>query len=321
MMSARLIFVGLLVIGFTLGEDIAKPVLKKVSESDLQDIDTESLEAEARVIPSHPKHAQFPGNGLPMYPVYHGPAKFAGAQLGAGGGPGVLQTKGQEEDKKSSYAVIPDQPGSPAINTARFVENPAQNQIIETVNPVELQQLQGMNVQPHPMSMHPQAVQFPNHFAPGPPGPYMMMPYNQRPETATVRYEETEHSFMDRVWAVRRSTTDFIGSIPGMFRDLWEYVLGAVTATSRMLTGASDDDSDLVDTSSRSFGSGIYDMITSASSRMYNIDIWEYLNNISETILSYVDPGTMDLIGDATARMFKSVDWSQALNLLVEQLS
>jgi len=319
--------VGLLV-AFACGEEAAKeevkPVLKKVSESDLEDVDTQSLEAEARVIPSAPKHVPFPSNGLPMYPVYHGPAQFAGASVGAGG-PGVLHPKGQEEKEKSSYAVIPDQPGQADTLRPRFVENPAQNQIIETVNPVELQQLQGMPVQPHPMAMHPQAVQFPHQFAPGHPGhpgPYMMMPFNQqRPETATVRYEETEHSFMDRVWAVRRSTTDFIGSIPSMFRDFWQYLVGTVTATSRMLIGASDDESDLVDTSRSSFTTGFYDMISSATSRMYNIDMWDQLTSLSDSLLSYVDPGTMDLITDTTARMVKSIDWYQAINSLVEQLS
>jgi len=301
-------------VGFACGQEV-KPIEKKATSSESepkQVVEAESLEAESRVIQSG---GGFHPNLHPVYP--HPTGQFGG--FGAGG-PGVLHPKGQEEKAKSSYAVIPDQPGKPSIHSPRFVENPAQNQLIETVSPVELQQLHAM--QPHPMAMHPQAVQFPNHFGPGPAGPYMMnmMPFNQRPETATVRYEEDELGFMDRVYAVRRSTTEFFGSIPDMIRNFFNDIVSAVSNTARMFTGA-DDETDLVDTSSRMFGFNFYEMISDVTSRMYNIDVWESLSNAANTLLSYVDPETINLVSEATSRMVKSVDWVSAMNLLAEQLS
>jgi len=163
------------------------------------------------------------------------------------------KAKPQYYPKQSSYASIPDQP---IPNSARFVPDPSRNQIIETISQAELQNLQ---LQPNtfPMMQQPHGVHMPHYNAAlmgpqmGPMGPMHggmnfhgnHNPHRNNDETATVTYEQTEHGFMDRMWGevmtVRRTMSDnlFIG-IPNLFRRFWDSVVGAVTATSRMFTGA-----------------------------------------------------------------------------------
>lgn len=165
----------------------------------------------------------------------------------------IHKGKPQYYPKQSSYASIPDQP---IPNSARFVPDPSRNQIIETLSQAELQNLQ-LQPNPFPMMQQPHGVHMP-HYNAGPMGPQMgpmgpmhggmnyhgnHNPHRNNVETSTIRYEQTEHGFMDRMWGevmtVRRTMSEniFVG-IPNLFRSLWDSIVGAVSATSRMFTGA-----------------------------------------------------------------------------------
>ena len=178
--------------------------------------------------------------------------------------------------KESTYATIPEQPIEAL--SPRFVPDPSRNQIIESISPHQLQQLT-MQAQPQPFAVvqHPHGVHMPRYPAAAAGGPYMMMPYNQVQENSDmeiVKYDETEHSFIDRVWGevmtVRKSITDdFFGGIPEMLRNIWNTIVGAVSSTT---------------------------------SRMFN-------------------SGAAQMLGSATARMLGSIDWFEALQLIVKQLN
>lgn len=158
--------------------------------------------------------------------------------------------------KESSYATIPEQPQE-TINTPRFVADPNRNQIIEEISPNELQALtmRQQAVLPQQYSLVHQPVQMPGynfnylHGAPGLHGgpvaaPYMN-PYPVQPETATVKYTQTEHGFIDRMWGevmtMRQTiTNDFFGAIPNFFRNIWDAIVGAVSSTSARMLGSID---------------------------------------------------------------------------------
>lgn len=158
--------------------------------------------------------------------------------------PSLDKMKPDYYPKHSSYSTIPEQPKE-IHHSPRFVANPNRKYGVETVSPQQLQQLTMQ--QPYPM-MH--YHQLPQHYAVQGAGgnPAYMIPFNNiQPESdaVTVKYDETEHGFIDRVWGevvtIREAISDgFFEVIPSMFRNLWNAIVGVVSSTSARMLGSID---------------------------------------------------------------------------------
>jgi len=250
---------------------------------------------------TNPKYQTQQINAIPSYPNYHRPMRYNPANRAQGPVPsyqgpshhpkeklsekkplpGLKHTKPEYYPKVSSYASIPNQPNQipsqrnqipsqlnqipnqpSQVNephSPRFVPDPSRGQTIETISAHELQHL----TQPQPFGLAPHGVHMPHYTAGG--APYMT-PYGRpqgdgSPTGVTVKYEQTEHSFMDRMWGevqtMRQTITeDYLGAIPNMLRSVWNYIVGAVSATSRM------------------FDVGVVDTVTDVSARMIQSVDW-----------------------------------------------
>lgn len=161
--------------------------------------------------------------------------------------PGIKDMKPAYYPKVSTYSSVPAQPRSPV--SARFVADPSRTHLVEEISVAELQRINSS-----PYSMVQQPVQMHGHnfnYVAAVPGgglpggslpPYYNAIHQVPMETATVKYEQTEHGFMDRVWGevetMRQTiTTDFFGAIPNFFRNMWDAVYEAVGPSSaRMLS-------------------------------------------------------------------------------------
>jgi len=241
-------------------------------QSDAATSESAALPVEAREIPAshspsrtNPKYQVQQINAIPSYPKYHrplrynphnhiagqlppyqGPSQLTKEELsGKKAIPGLKHAKPEYFAKDSSYASIPSQPSASIPNqpsdplSPRFVPDASQRLAIETVSEYELQQL----TQPQPFGLSPHGVHLPpysSQTALSPQtSPYLMRPQYRPEEGVTVKYEQTQHSFIDRMWGevqtMRQTITeDYLGAIPNMLRTVWNYIVGAVSATSRM---------------------------------------------------------------------------------------